>query len=182
MNDALFKVYKIKEKYDDVFMNSELKEDWTNAISSIMKAMAESEIRTLKIEEHGNRNVVEAKLLQLSEEHPWKITLYDYENGWADCIREMLKFTRENDDLILEKSSEIAMTFASDEDRLEDKAAFVRNIGKVAMQTRTGCIGMQLENGGDTVKVNYNRGGFHKVNIHMDSYAAIMRDCSSNIQ
>lgn len=59
------------------------------------------------------------------------------------------------------------------------KQAFVRNLGQLLSQTRTGVISAELKDE-DTVIVHY-QDGEGKVNIACDSYLAIIKDVVNSI-
>lgn len=104
-----------------------------------------------------------------------------YARGWDNAIDAVLEVLKENQHLILDEADEAKMMFEKDEQiSLDDRKAFVRNLGKVAAQTRDGVVGMELDDN-EIVTVEFKGGGTHKVNINMDSYAAIIRDCGKAV-
>lgn len=104
-----------------------------------------------------------------------------YARGWDNAIDAVLEVLKENQHLILEEADEAKMMFEKDEQTsLDDRKAFVRNLGKVAAQTRDGVVGMELDDN-EIVTVEFKGGGTHKVNINMDSYSAIIRDCGKAV-
>lgn len=72
-------------------------------------------------------------------------------------------------------ASETKMMFEGAEANLKDKKLFVENLGKFATQCRNGVERMYLDDN-ETVHIVYRGGGEHLVNVHMDSYAALVRD------
>lgn len=79
------------------------------------------------------------------------------------------------------RADEGATMFASDENMLEDRKVFVRNLGWLLSQTRDGVTGCEL-NDNDTVTIFYRGGGTHSVNVAHDSYGAIIRDVAREFQ
>lgn len=83
------------------------------------------------------------------------------------------------------RANETAAAFMSDEDVIHDREIFVRNLGWLLSQTRDGVVGCELINAeqpGEYVLVTYKGGGTRKINTHMDSYAAIIRDVARRFQ
>lgn len=80
----------------------------------------------------------------------------------------------------MDPADETAMMFVSGERAFKDRRKFVQNLGVFLTQTRDGVLGADLDEN-DIVTITYKRGGTHKVNVHMDSYAAIIRDVTKNI-
>ena len=78
---------------------------------------------------------------------------------------------------ILEKANEAAMMFADDADAIEDRGRFVRNVGRLAAQTREGVKRIDYLGGEpELVRIVYKDGHRQEINISHDSYAAITRD------
>ena len=63
-----------------------------------------------------------------------------------------------------------------EEDALVDREAFVHNLGVLLTQTREDVVKCELIDRGDTVVITFKGGGTRTVNVHADSYAAIIRD------
>ena len=104
-----------------------------------------------------------------------------YARGWDNAVDAVLAVLEKNQHLILDEADEAKMMFEKDEQiSLDDRKAFVRNLGKIAAQTRDGVVGMELDDN-EIVTVAFKGGGTHKVNINMDSYAAIIRDCGKAV-
>ena len=61
-------------------------------------------------------------------------------------------------------------------DALVDREAFVHNLGVLLTQTREDVVKCELIDKGDTVVITFKGGGTRAVNVHADSYAAIIRD------
>lgn len=83
------------------------------------------------------------------------------------------------------RANETAAAFMSDEDVIHDREIFVRNLGWLLSQTRDGVVSCELidaEKPGEYVLVTYKGGGTRKINTHMDSYAAIIRDVARRFQ
>ena len=73
-------------------------------------------------------------------------------------------------------ASESAMMFADDKTSIEDRKLFVHNLGELLSQTREGIISCSLSDDGNTVTVTSRNGATLNVNVHMDSYFAIIKD------
>lgn len=76
--------------------------------------------------------------------------------------------------------NETSAMYYSDDEALEDRKNFVRNLGILASQTRDQVVSMELdvdtENNQEHVIITY-KGGFQKsVNVKLNSYSAIVRD------
>lgn len=126
-------------------------------------------------------NKIEEEVLELSKRYKPTILGYNFEDGWCECLEAVIDILRKNENLLLEDANESKMLYANKNEEYQDKAAFVRNFGKVAMQTMNNCVGMELTLD-DHVKVKFKGTGTHDVNVASTNYAAIMRDCSSAIQ
>ena len=63
----------------------------------------------------------------------------------------------------------------NDEDALNDRKLFVRNLGALLAQTREGIVGAELDDH-ELVTVKYNGGYEAIINVNHDSYLAIIRD------
>lgn len=66
-------------------------------------------------------------------------------------------------------------------DALVDREAFVHNLGVLLAQTREDVVKCELVDKGDTVIITFAGGGTRTVNVHADSYAAIIRDVMKHI-
>lgn len=85
----------------------------------------------------------------------------------------------------MERASETAAMFMTDQEAIEDRELFVRNLGWLLSQTRDQLVSCELinaEQGDEHVVVTYKGGGTRKINTHMDSYAAIVRDVAKYYQ
>ena len=67
------------------------------------------------------------------------------------------------------------------EDALVDREAFVHNLGVLLTQTREGVVKCELIDRGDTVIITFKGGATRAVNVHADSYAAIIRDVMKQV-
>ena len=77
-------------------------------------------------------------------------------------------------------ANELHAAFMSNEDAMEDRKKFVRNLGYLMSQTRCGIIGAELDDN-EIVTITYKGGGTREINVHMDSYAAIIRDVAKRM-
>ena len=77
-------------------------------------------------------------------------------------------------------ANEAQAAYMSDDDAMEDRKQFVRNLGYLMSQTRCGIIGAELDDN-DIVTITYKGGGTREINVHMDSYAAIIRDVAKRM-
>ena len=77
-------------------------------------------------------------------------------------------------------ASETKAMFVEPHAAKEDRKLFVHNLGEVIKQTRDAVVSVELDDN-DIVTITYKGGGFHKVNVSMDSYAAIIVDVGKNI-
>ena len=85
----------------------------------------------------------------------------------------------------LNRANETAAAFMSDEDMTRDREIFVHNLGELLSQTRDGVVSCELINAekpSEHVLATYKGGGTRRINTHMDSYAAIVRDVASKFQ
>lgn len=73
------------------------------------------------------------------------------------------------------EANETKAMYMSDKDALNDRKLFVANLGVLLSQTREGVISASLDDE-EIVTVHYKNGHFIRVNVNMDSYAAIIRD------
>lgn len=72
-------------------------------------------------------------------------------------------------------ANEVKAMFMNDEDALNDRKLFVRNLGALLAQTREGIVGAELDDN-ELVAVKYNGGHKVIINVNHDSYLAIIRD------
>jgi len=83
------------------------------------------------------------------------------------------------------RANETVAMFMPEQEAIEDRELFVRNLGWLLSQTRDGLISCELVNAeqeDEHVVVTYRGGGTRKINTHMDSYAAIVRDVAKYYQ
>lgn len=80
------------------------------------------------------------------------------------------------DDQWLDDVSETKAWNMDEEDALVDREGFVHNLGVLLSQTREDVVKCELVDRGDTVVITFKGGGTRAVNVHADSYAAIIRD------
>lgn len=77
-------------------------------------------------------------------------------------------------------ANEISSYFDGPDEYLEDRKLFVRNVGILASQTREHVLTMELVHNNETrmefVVITFRGGMQKRVNVTMDSYAAIVRD------
>ena len=78
------------------------------------------------------------------------------------------------------KANETDAMFMSDADALEDRKQFVRNLGELLSQTREGVRSCELVDN-EIVSIYFQCGAVRKVNVHLDSYVAIIKDVTKNI-
>lgn len=81
----------------------------------------------------------------------------------------------------LDDVSETAAWNMDEVDALVDREAFVHNLGVLLTQTREDVVKCELVDKGDTVIITFAGGGTRTVNVHADSYAAIIRDVMKHI-
>lgn len=85
----------------------------------------------------------------------------------------------------LERADETKAMFMPEQEAIEDRELFVRNLGWLLSQTRDGLISCELVNAeqeDEHVVVTYRGGATRSINTHMDSYAAIVRDVAKYYQ
>ena len=85
----------------------------------------------------------------------------------------------------MERANETVAMFMIEQEAIEDRELFVRNLGWLLSQTRDELISCELVNAGqgdEHVVVTYKGGATRKINTHMDSYAAIVRDVAKYYQ
>ena len=83
------------------------------------------------------------------------------------------------------RANETMAAYLNDQDAIHDREIFVHNLGELLSQTRDGVVSCDLVNAeqpGEHVLVTYKGGGTRRINTHMDSYAAIIRDVASRLQ
>lgn len=68
-----------------------------------------------------------------------------------------------------------------EEDALVDREGFVHNLGVLLTQTRENVVKCELTDRGNTVVITFKGGGTRTVNVHADSYAAIIRDVMKQV-
>ena len=81
----------------------------------------------------------------------------------------------------LDDVSETKAWDMDEEDALVDREAFVHNLGVLLTQTREDVVKCELVDRGDTVVITFKGGGTRTVNVHADSYAAIIRDVMKQV-
>lgn len=72
-------------------------------------------------------------------------------------------------------ANEVRAMFMNDEDALNDRRLFVRNLGALLAQTREDIVGAELDDN-ELVTVTYKCGHGVIINVNHDSYLAIIRD------
>lgn len=77
--------------------------------------------------------------------------------------------------------SETAAWNMDEVDALVDREGFVHNLGVLLSQTREDVVKCELVDAGDTVIITFKGGGTRTVNVHADSYAAIIRDVMKHV-
>lgn len=85
----------------------------------------------------------------------------------------------------MERANESMAMFMDEQDAIHDREIFVHNLGELLSQTRDGVVSCELidaEKPSEHVLVTYKGGATRKINTHMDSYAAIVRDVASRFQ
>lgn len=85
----------------------------------------------------------------------------------------------------MERANETAAAFMTEQDAIRDREQFVGNLGDLLSQTRDGVVSCELvdaEKPTEHVLVTYKGGATRKINTHMDSYAAIVRDVARRFQ
>lgn len=97
--------------------------------------------------------------------------LVDIQREWENII------TAQTD---VELANEAKAYSGTDEDRLKDKALFVKNLGILLSQANTDVISAELTDN-DTMLIRYEGGGTRKINIAADSYWAIIKDAAKYV-
>lgn len=85
----------------------------------------------------------------------------------------------------MERANETMAGFMNEKDAIRDRELFVDNLGWLLSQTRDGVIGCELidaEKPTEHVLITYRGGGTRRICVHMDSYAAIIRDVAKGFQ
>lgn len=106
-------------------------------------------------------------------------TLSAHGNGGVDSRLPTIQPIADNQ--WLDDVSEIKAWDMDEEDALVDREAFVHNLGVLLSQTREDVVKCELVDRGDTVVITFKGGGTRTVNVHADSYAAIIRDVMKHI-
>ena len=81
----------------------------------------------------------------------------------------------------LDDVSETKAWNMDEEEALVDREGFVHNLGVLLSQTREDVVKCELVDKGDTVVITFKGGGTRTVNVHADSYAAIIRDVMKQV-
>lgn len=85
----------------------------------------------------------------------------------------------------MERANETMAGFMNEKDAIRDREQFVKNLGWLLSQTRDGVVSCELidaEKPTEHVLVTYRGGGTRRICVHMDSYAAIVRDVAKGFQ
>lgn len=85
----------------------------------------------------------------------------------------------------MERANESMAMFMDEQDAIRDREQFVKNLGWLLSQTRDGVVSCELidaEKPTEHVLVTYRGGGTRRICVHMDSYAAIVRDVAKGFQ
>ena len=85
----------------------------------------------------------------------------------------------------MERANESMAMFMDEQGAIHDREIFVHNLGELLSQTRDGVVSCELidaEKPSEHVLVTYKGGGTCRINTHMDSYAAIVRDVARRFQ
>ena len=83
------------------------------------------------------------------------------------------------------RANETMAMLMDEQDAIHDREIFVHNLGELLSQTRDGVVSCELvdaEKPTELVVVTYKGGGTRRINTHMDSYAAIVRDVARRFQ
>lgn len=78
------------------------------------------------------------------------------------------------------KANEINAMSMNDVDALEDRKQFVRNLGELLSQTREGVEFCELGDN-EIVTIYFTGDATRQVNVHLNSYMAIIGDVVKNI-
>lgn len=106
-------------------------------------------------------------------------TLATHGGGGADSHLPTVQPIADNQ--WLDDVSETKAWNMDEEDALVDREAFVHNLGVLLTQTREDVVKCELIDRGDTVVITFKGGGKRAVNVHADSYAAIIRDVMKQV-
>ena len=85
----------------------------------------------------------------------------------------------------LKRASEDLENYVPEEEALAIRKQFVRNFGWLLSQTRDRVLSCELEvpaKGVEHVVIKYRNGAEKRVNVSLDSYAAIIRDVAKHFQ
>ena len=85
----------------------------------------------------------------------------------------------------MERANETMTGFMNEKDAIRDREQFVENLGWLLSHTRDGVVSCELidaEKPTEHVLVTYRGGGTRRICVHMDSYAAIIRDVAKGFQ
>ena len=85
----------------------------------------------------------------------------------------------------MERANETRAGIMTEEGAIRDREIFVHNLGWLLSQTRDGVVSCELidaEKPTEHVLVTYRGGGTRRICVHMDSYAAIIRDVAKGFQ
>lgn len=83
------------------------------------------------------------------------------------------------------RANETMAMFMDEQDAIHDREIFVHNLGELLSQTRDGVVSCELidaEQPTEHVLVTYKGGGTRRICVHIDSYAAIIRDVAKGFQ
>lgn len=86
-----------------------------------------------------------------------------------------------DDQWLTDVSETKAWNMDEEEDALVDREGFVHNLGVLLSQTCEGVVKCELTDNGDTVVITFKGGATRAVNVHADSYAAIIRDVMKQV-
>ena len=75
----------------------------------------------------------------------------------------------------MNRANETKAMFMSEEGAKLDRRIFVNNLGVLLSQTREQVVSAELDDN-EIVTITFKGGATKKVNVHMDSYAAIIKD------
>ena len=81
------------------------------------------------------------------------------------------------------RANESAAMFYGPDSAAADRSLFVENVGRLAAQTRAGVEKIEriTDDEQEFAKITYRGGGERWINIHADSYTAIVRDIFKQI-
>ena len=84
----------------------------------------------------------------------------------------------------MKAANETMAFYMGDTEAIEDRELFVQNLGWLLSQTREGVLSCKLINAeqeGEHVLITYRGECTERINVYMDSYAAIIRDVTKHI-